>query len=127
MSKAAYQKQWRLDNLDYLKEYNRQYRLEHPKKYLLRKAANNAQQFNREFCITEEDITIPEVCPVLGIPIFLEQQGKAHENSPSLDRFDSSRGYTKDNINVISWKANRLKNNGTLEDFEKIVEWMKNA
>jgi hypothetical protein len=42
----------------------------------------------------------------------------------SVDRIDNNSGYTKDNIKVISFRANRLKSNGTLEEFEQIVKYL---
>lgn len=44
----------------------------------------------------------------------------------TLDRIDNSLGYVKVNIKVISSKANRLKNNGTIEEFKQIIEYMNN-
>ena len=44
------------------------------------------------------------------------------EDSPSLDRLDSSLGYTPENVWWISYRANRLKNDSTLEELEKLVK-----
>ena len=64
---------------------------------------------------------IPKICPVFGVEIgFYDKQCV-----PTLDRIDSDKGYIKDNIQVISFKANRLKNNGTLEEFKKIITYME--
>jgi hypothetical protein len=46
------------------------------------------------------------------------------EGSPSIDRIDNNGGYTVDNIAVISWRANRLKNNATSDELRQIAEWM---
>jgi hypothetical protein len=35
-----------------------------------------------------------------------------------VDRIDPNRGYIADNIWVISWKANRMKSNATLEELK---------
>lgn len=120
-------KQWYLENIGHIKEYNRQYRLDNPEKYLLRKAAHNAKESNREFNIEVSDVIIPDICPVLGIPIYLKQDGSVNDNSPSLDRFDNSKGYIKDNVNVISWKANKLKGSATISELKKLVKWMENG
>jgi hypothetical protein len=37
-------------------------------------------------------------------------------NSPSIDRFDNSKGYVKGNVWIISDRANRLKSNLSKED-----------
>ena len=42
-----------------------------------------------------------------------------------LKKIDSSKGYIKGNIQVISFKANRLKNNGTIEEFKKIISYIE--
>lgn len=128
MSKGEKKKKWYRENIEHVKEYNRQYRLDNPERYMFRCAANNAQQSGREFTIELEDIKIPKVCPVLGIPIqigFLDTRQNQNDNSPSLDRLDNSKGYTKDNINVISWKANKLKGSAKLEDLKRVVVWME--
>ena len=71
------------------------------------------------------EMGIPDVCPVLGIPLDQNPKGKGErsDNSPSLDKFIPSLGYVKGNIHIISWKANRLKNDGTPEEWQKIAEW----
>jgi len=76
---------------------------------------------NLSFTITKNDVIIPNICPVFGIP--LDSRDSFHV--PSIDRIDNNLGYVKDNINVISSKANRLKNNGTIEEFKQIIEYMK--
>ena len=47
-----------------------------------------------------------------------------HEGSPTLDKVSPEKGYTLDNIGVISYKANRIKNDGTAEEHLKIADWM---
>ena len=46
------------------------------------------------------------------------------DESPSLDRIDSKKGYTKDNVQVISNRANRLKADGNIEEFKLILKWL---
>ena len=45
--------------------------------------------------------------------------------SYSLDRVDNKKGYVRGNVVVMSYKANRLKNDGTAEDHEIIAAWMR--
>lgn len=78
------------------------------------------------FDITVEDLyPYPLTCPVLDVPINWMNVGSSSNDSPSLDRMVPDRGYVRGNVRVISQKANRLKNNGTLEDFEKIIDYMR--
>ncbi len=88
-------------------------------------AMHRAKQKGLVFTITLDDVVIPSHCPVLGIEIKSAVGGKATPNSPSLDRKDSMLGYTKENTVVISYKANCIKNNGTIEEHQKIIEYMK--
>lgn len=64
------------------------------------------------------NLSFPLSCPILGIPLKFNH--KQQDNSYSIDRIDSSKGYEIDNIIVISWKANRLKSNGTIQELEQI-------
>lgn len=100
-----------------------QRKLEHDREvqHLWLSARNRAREFEREFNITTEDIVIPEVCPVLGIPLKRSRQAYVKPNSPSLDRIDNSRGYIKGNVCVISHRANTLKSNATLEELTLIL------
>ena len=76
------------------------------------------------FNIDIEDIIIPKNCPVLGIPIEVNVGGdRMSNNSPTLDKFIPSKGYVKGNINIISWRANSLKSDGTTEEWMKISKW----
>lgn len=96
-------------------------------KRMLRAAKYRASQKNLEFTLVLEDIHIPDICPVLDIPLDFSRKGSTggRDSSPSLDKFDPSKGYVKDNIRVISWRANVLKNNGTVEEFEKVIRYLK--
>jgi hypothetical protein len=74
------------------------------------------------FSITPDDIKIPEFCPVLGIKLQAGVGSGRHlAESPSLDRFDPMQGYTKENIWVISFRANSWKSNFTLTELKKMV------
>lgn len=75
-----------------------------------------------EFNITKDDLALPTHCPILGIELSFE--GPSKENSPSLDRIDNSRGYVVGNVQVISWRANRLKSDATKEELLAIAASM---
>lgn len=68
------------------------------------------------------ELSYPITCPILNIPLKFNK-GKAEDNSYSVDRKDSSLGYTSDNIWIISWKANRLKNDASTTDLQRIAEY----
>ena len=99
-------------------------RRKNPIKYMLYDAKKRAKAKGLEFNLTENDIVIPSVCPVLNIPLFIAETGRS-PNSPSLDRINNSLGYTKDNVAVISLRANTLKNDATIEELKAIIAYME--
>lgn len=68
------------------------------------------------------DLSIPLTCPILGIPLEFHR-GKPRDNSVSVDRIDNTKGYTKDNITIISYKANVLKRNASNEELKALSEF----
>ncbi len=134
---------WRIRNPDKLQEIYRRDREENkvnvlkrmhswrernPRRMLYLHARQRAKQQNVEFTITEADIEIPEVCPVFGMKIYMNktrQNGRAADDSMSLDRLDPTKGYVPENIWVISWKANWLKGKGTLEELEILTKKLR--
>ncbi len=78
------------------------------------------------FDLTAADIVIPDNCPVLGIPLVsgLGQGKKGPRfNSPTLDRLDPAAGYTRGNVVVVSFRANRSKNDLTLAEMEALAAY----
>lgn len=87
------------------------------KKKIYDRCKTRAKQKGFEFTIELEDIIIPSLCPVFAV----EMVGKY---APSLDRIDSSKGYVKGNVQVISTRANILKNNATAEELRKVADFI---
>lgn len=103
-----------------MRAYLRRRRIELPGYALFDRARKRAQSRGLDFNITREDIIIPDVCPVLGIPLILGC--KRGPGSPSLDRIDPCLGYVVGNIRVISDRANRLKSNRSLAHLLGLAE-----
>ena len=106
--------EWRKNNPDYQKKWTKKC----PESQLLRSARQRAKQKNMECNITQNDIHIPKICPVFKVPFV-----KGTEYAPSLDRIDNTKGYTPENIVVVSRKANVMKNNGSVQDLKMLVEY----
>lgn len=92
------------------------------KHVLWHRAYVRAKKFGYPFNITEDDIVIPEICPILEVPFVFGTKGN-YEYTPSLDRIVNELGYVKGNIQVISKKANSMKNSATTEE---LITFCKN-
>lgn len=85
-----------------------------PESKMWQRAKTRCAKSGKEFSIDKEDVVIPKLCPILGIELEVHKGspgGKPY--SPSLDRIDSSKGYVKGNVWVISQLANAMKANAT--------------
>lgn len=67
------------------------------------------------------------VCPILNIPVKIGARGKGSHQSAHLDRLDPEIGYTYENTNWISGRANRIKYNASVDELKSIVQWMERA
>jgi hypothetical protein len=114
-AKESYQR-----NRAAIRERENAKRLGHPEKTLLVKAKERARARDMPCTITERDIVIPTHCPLLGIELR-RNVGATGANSPTLDRIEESGGYEPGNVWVISYRANRIKNDATLEELRAIV------
>lgn len=87
---------------------------------------NRAKQENLDFSLDYEWITknFSEECPILKLK-FILCSGKIYPNSPSIDRLIPNKGYIKENCRIISFRANLLKNNASIQEVEAILGYMK--
>ena len=91
---------------------------------LYKNIKSRCKRMGREFSIELEDITIPEKCPVFGFELKRENR-ETWMCAPSVDRIDSSKGYIKGNVTVVSRRANILKRDATLEELEQLFNYYK--
>ena len=95
----------------------------------LANAKQRAKRAGLPCSITMLDVmgAVAHTCPLLGLPLVYTAD-KVHANSPTLDRKVCERGYIKDNIAVISHRANRIKSDSTIEELQtllsNLVEYM---
>jgi len=92
-------------------------------KDILIRVRSRAKKLGVPFNLTLEDIVIPITCPILGIPIGVQQLGRKgpSPNSPSVDRLKPNGGYIRGNVRIISNRANTLKLNATIEELEMVL------
>jgi hypothetical protein len=109
------------ENQPEIRKRAKELRAANAERVLLQYAKTRARLLHLPFNITVEDIHIPAVCPVLGIELQ-PGQGKVSQHSPSLDRIESSLGYVRGNVRVISFRANSLKQDASVEEMKMVLE-----
>ena len=111
----GWHEKWRVHTLNNVQcrkcavDYQKVSREKEPIKYIFRDARQHAKAKNREFTITLDDL----------FEVLLNQNNKcaltnilfSSETKPSLDRIDSSKGYTKENIQFVLKEINIMKSN----------------
>ena len=91
-----------------------------PRYFLVVCAKHRAKLKGIPFDLAPEDFEIPEFCPLLGIRLKREK-GKLCPASPSLDRIRPELGYVRDNVWVISHRANFLKGDATHDELRLLA------
>ena len=90
------------------------YKRANPMRSMFLSAKARASKKGLEFSITQDFLESidSDVCPYLRIPIKFHTtgrgSGKACHDQKSLDRIDSSKGYTEENVVICSWMANNM-------------------
>lgn len=88
-----------------------------------RRKVQSCKNKNIPFNIKFEDVKWPEYCPILDIKINYFNDTMT-DDSPSFDKMHPDVGYIKENVQIVSWRANRIKNNGTAEEHRKIADYI---
>ena len=103
---------------------------------MLHGARSRARKNNLAFSLKTQDLRdiITNECPILGIKFELNKQnlswgtGENRNNwqtSPSLDRILPDKGYTKDNVVIVSLMANSIKNQASPNQIQKVATFYK--
>jgi len=133
----AVNKEWKKNNKEKVKEIKKRYRdknkneisnktkiyyKENYIKCILNNIKYRCKRKGIFFNLIEEDIIIPKnnICPYLNLKMKINEN-KLNYNSFTIDRINPLEGYTKNNILIVSYKANASKNNATIEEYELIV------
>jgi hypothetical protein len=120
----AYNRWWNATHPGAAAKSSRECRLRNLNRALVHAAKYRAKKRGLEFNLTYDDIVVPEFCPVLGIKLSVNiGEKKIKDTSPTIDRIDSTQGYVRGNVVVVSWRVNRIKNNSTIEELRKIADY----
>lgn len=101
----------------------REYQTKDPARNLWRAARLRAHKRGLPFDLEVSDAAIPSACPVLGIPLTPCLGKGLTDSSPTVDRIDNAKGYVKGNVLVVSWRANRIKNDATVAELRAITNF----
>ena len=99
------------------------WRANNPEAALLVKARCRAKSKGIPCTVSVHDITIPTHCPILGIELMVGK-GAVGDSSPTLDQVLPGLGYIPGNVRVISHLANRRKSDMTIEQLQRIIDYM---
>lgn len=100
-------------------------------KYKLQQALKGTRRRSKEKNIYN-DLTIDYLlylwekqngqCALTGIPMTYKfYEGRVNTNL-SVDRIDSTKGYSKDNVQLVCMAANQMKNDLSMEEFVEMCE-----
>lgn len=95
----------------------------HPLYRAVQSARERAKQAGVAFDLDIWQLSVPSVCPVLGIP--LDSSDLHH--TPSIDRFVPSKGYTHQNVRIMSFRANSIKTDATADELLKVWQYVANG
>lgn len=105
-------RQWQLNNPEKFREILKKSRSKDDRRRLFNAAKNRSKNKKLDFNLSIEDIIIPTQCPYLNTKFIYGDYNK----SMSIDRINPNLGYVKGNTEVISTKANRMKNTATKDE-----------
>ncbi len=126
--KAAYQREWSKANRDKVRKYRKKRRqtLNGKCKMIWSNARARARKTGKEFNIKLEFL-LERVekgkCELTGAKFCLDdlEGSRCHPYAPSIDRIDSSKGYTKSNCQVVLWGINQAKSEMSMTEFKKFI------
>lgn len=88
-----------------------------------RAKAANAKRIGWDWTVTFGELKWNSHCPILGLELDYFAESR-QENSPSFDQIIPGKGYVSGNVQIISWRANRIKNDGTSNEHRKIADYL---
>lgn len=116
--------------LEISKDFQHRQRIEDPIKVMLYDAKKRAKKKNLPFDIVGKDIERVTHCPVFGVELdYLPAPKKCGikplppANRASLDRLVPELGYVKENVIIVSWRANKLRNDASPTELKLLAEF----
>lgn len=112
----------------YEKQKGENWRRNSPFKHACARLRQGAKERGLEFDVDHEYLEsiypADGICPVLGLEMVIGSQHRTCA-SPSLDRINNDVGYVRGNLVWMSWIANKIKGNYSIEQLEAVVKFLK--
>lgn len=124
------EKVYRQANREHYAELQRNWRANNPRENLVNLARARAKRGNYPCTVTVEDIEWATHCTILGIELDYnttapgERKHAKRDAFATLDKKIPTLGYIPGNVFVISAKANRLKQDATVEQLQALINYM---
>lgn len=99
-----------------------------PEMYWLNKMLVHKQVPKKQRSQLLETLVLPKNCPVLGMQLRYGTGGEGWtrvDASASLDQIVPQGGYILGNIQIISWRANRIKNDATPGELRLLADYIE--
>lgn len=92
--------------------------------WIVRSKGNKKARQRKELSIEDYKSLVVTHCPLLGLKLSYAKYdtNQTPDNYASLDKIDPTKGYVVGNVQIISFRANTLKNSATLEELKMIVQ-----
>lgn len=111
-------RQWRKANPERSKAIVKRYRIANPIRVRFHVVKSQSKKIGRQFELSyEEYLQVTE-----GSCLYCGQPGPGS----SVDRVDSSLGYTQNNVASSCWPCNRMKGDLSVDDFLKHIMKVRN-
>ena len=134
---STHYKKYYQDNKEKILARNKKYhnKIVNIKKYtdisipFLNKKISNMRDRSNDVTLTAEELLelIPKdlKCPVFRTKFSFGEGNDwtTKQNSMSVDRIDNNKGYHKDNVVIVSFKANVMKSTATLKELYQVADF----
>lgn len=100
-------------------------RVDNPMLQSFYQARSRAKKKGIPFTIEYKDLPkAPARCPILGIQLAYNSS-KRMFNSASIDKIKPELGYIIGNVAIISFRANFIKNDASVEELTKVLNFVR--
>lgn len=106
--------------------YQAKYRANNRFAIRMRSCRARAKEKDLPFDLTTEYLESiwTDTCPAFGIPLDINSK-KGSRGHAQLDRIIPDLGYVQGNVVWLSERANRIKDDASIEDLERLIKWLK--